>query len=138
MPSKRVYRPANHRIALNTREGNYLAAAAALEGMTPKAWVERELLPIAHQIVESDRPLSDAAVLCGPLKAGQVRWISIEPNHLRVVNRAIRVERRAIGHPGAAQFTLKQFTEKYLLPLACETIKRAAREMIEPVGQKAA
>lgn len=125
-----------HRLAVEAQDGAYIAGAAGLLGITPKAFVETELLPIAYQILESGKPL-ESDYIPGPwVGPGPLRYVSIDPGTFKLLDRAVAVEHRhhrAAGRRG--KFSLKQFAEKYLVAIAKETVRQFAREVEDCQGE---
>jgi hypothetical protein len=134
MASKTPY----HRMAVDAKDGAYIAGAAGLRGMTPKAFVEAELVPLARKIIRAEAPL-ESDYIPGPWEGREgIRYVSLEPAVFKLLNQAVAVEARHHRNAGRrGKFTLKQLTEKYLVPIAKETVRHYARE-VEESQKKAA
>lgn len=113
-----MHKKAEHRVTLSAGAANYIFAAAGLAGQCPRDWIGKHGGAIARQIVSQGRPLDVAAI--PPKSIEQLRAFTVAPDVLEVIKQAIAIERRQ-----RPRFSLRQFVERYLLPLAYEAVIEA-------------
>jgi hypothetical protein len=111
-----------HRVTLSEQAARYIYAAAGLSDQCPRDWIGEQGCAIAAQIVAQGRPLPTASI---PPKSRENRGraFTIAPEVLAEIRQAIAIERKA-----QSRFFLRQFVEKYLLPIAYEAVIKAGRE----------
>lgn len=106
------YEPKHPRVSLHADDAPWVASAAAINGQTPKAYIERVLVPIARGIVQTGQPIDRVFFPSPP--ANPAAAFSISLDSYRVIIQAAQIE----------NLTLRRFAEKHLLPTAkAEAVK---------------